>query len=519
MAMSHGCHVLVEKPMALTMADSQAMVHAAEQANVRLCVNHNMVYEDVVQKAIALASGGAIGELISVEASFLYDARRNSTLLEDGAEHSHWVYRLNGGLLQDLMPHMAALVFEFLPDIAEVKSIGLNLGVLPKGWDDEIRVLVRSSSLIGYISISLSEKPDTIALVLKGTQGILSANLFNGIVNLQTQSSLPRAVGRGLSGFQLGAQNLTGAIANIYRFATGGIDKSGGIERMITRFYESVRKGTEPPISTAKSLCVVDLMTRVWPAPSEQARQVASMVTGRRNSTQAPKALVTGASGFIGTHLVKRLLAENIAVRALVRPNSVHAGRLKALDVEIVEGSLDDPQALLEASKGIEVIYHAGASMSNDWEEQRRTSIDGTRYLIDAALAHRVDRLVYLSSLAVYEVAGARESAIVKEDWPQAHQPENHGCLRPFEDPGREDAARSSSQPGSGGDHRAAGYRPGALGPDIPAAPWISLSGKAVPGHRQGRRAASHYLCGQHGRCHLQGRQRSRGHRTDLQPR
>jgi len=427
MAMRQGCHVLVEKPMALTVADSQEMVNAANQQGVRLCVNHNMIFDDVVQKAMRLASGGAIGELVSVEASFLYDARRNPALLEDGAEYSHWVYRLNGGLLQDLMPHMAALVFEFLPAIEDVKFISLNKGVLPRAWDDEIRVLVRSNALIGYINISLSEKPDTISLVLKGKQGILSANLFNGIVNLQTKTSLPRAVDRGLSGFKLGFQNLSGAVANIYKFATGGIDKSGGIERMIGRFYESVRHGTEPPVSTDKSLCVVDLMNRVWPTPSEQARQLSGMATSRRKSTLAPTALVTGASGFVGIHLVKKLLAENVVVRALVRPNSIHAGRLRTLDVEVVEGSLDDAQILSEAARGIKTIYHAGAAMNNNWEEHERTNINGTQYLINAALAHRVDRLVYLSTLAVYEVASLRENTVIKEDSPYQKNPKLMG--------------------------------------------------------------------------------------------
>jgi 2-alkyl-3-oxoalkanoate reductase len=426
MAMSQGCHVLVEKPMALTMADSEEMVYTAKQGGVRLCVNHNMIFDDVVQKAMGLASGGAIGELISVEASFLYDAKRNPALLEDGAEYSHWAYRLNGGLLQDLMPHMAALVFEFIPTIEDVKSISLNRGVLPKGWDDEIRVLMRSDALIGYINISLNEKPDTISLVLKGKRGIINANLFSGILSVQTKSSLPRAVDRGLSGFQLSLQNLNGAVANIYRFATGRIDKSGGIERMIARFYDSVKNGTETPVSTDKSLRVVDLMTKVWPAPSEQARRLSCSATSRKSGV-TPTALVTGASGFIGTHLIKRLLAENVAVRALVRPNSIHAGRLRTLDVEVVEGSLDDAQILSEATRGIKTIYHAGAVMNNNWEEHQRTNINGTEYLIRAALANHIDRLVYLSTLAVYEVASLKKNTIISEDSPYQKNPKLMG--------------------------------------------------------------------------------------------
>ena len=52
MAMNQGCHVLVEKPMALSMDDAQKMTQVSKENNVRLCVNHNMVFENVVQRAM-----------------------------------------------------------------------------------------------------------------------------------------------------------------------------------------------------------------------------------------------------------------------------------------------------------------------------------------------------------------------------------------------------------------------------------------------------------------------------------
>ena len=426
MAMNHGCHVLVEKPMALNMADAEKMIEAARRNDVHLCANHNMIFDEVVQKSMKLAASGAIGDLVSVEACLLYDVRRNPAVLEEGAEHWHWVYRLNGGLLQDLMPHMAALVFEFLPELEEVQSIALNRVILPKGWQDETRVLMRSKSLIGYINISLNEKPDMISLTLKGTRGIIQANLFNGILTLQRKSGLPRAIDRGLSGFQLGLQNLRGALVNIYKFATGRIDKSGGIDQVISRFYASILNGLETPISLDKSLRVVDLMTRIWPAPTVDPDKI-SLPFSAKKISKAPTALVTGASGFIGTHLVKKLLSENIGVRALVRPNSIHAGRLKTIDVDIVEGSLGDPDAIYEATKGIKTLYHAGAAMNDNWQDHYQFNIKGTEYLIKAALAHGVERFVHLSTIVVYEVASAKKNQVIREDSPYQKNPKGMG--------------------------------------------------------------------------------------------
>ena len=70
MAMNNGCNVLVEKPMALMMTDAEKMVEAAKHNKVRLCVNHNMVFEGVTRHAIEMACQGAIGEVVSVEAYY-----------------------------------------------------------------------------------------------------------------------------------------------------------------------------------------------------------------------------------------------------------------------------------------------------------------------------------------------------------------------------------------------------------------------------------------------------------------
>lgn len=428
MAMNQGCHVLVEKPMALTMADAEKMVEVAKQNKVHLCVDHNMIFGEVVQRAIQLASTGIIGEVVSVETYQSYDARRNPAFTEEGVEHSHWFYRMNGGPLEDLMPHPASFVMEFIPEIKEVKSVGHNRGILPKGFQDEVRVLIKSDSVIGYISISLNEKPDIIVLTVKGTKGVVQVDLFNNILTLRTQSGLPRAVSRGLSGFQLTLQNFKGSLGNIYKFARGRVDKSDGIGPVISRFYESIRNGGEAPISLDKSLRVVDLMNRIWPVPVIDVEKTRLSLHASKKKNVAPTVLVTGASGFIGTHLIKKLLSENIGVRALVRPNSTHAGRLRKYNVDIAEGNLADADALYEAAKGIKTIYHLGAAASSSWEDNYQSTVKGTENLIKAALEYQVERFVHVSTIAVYELISVNKSAKVKEDSPYLRNSKEMGA-------------------------------------------------------------------------------------------
>ena len=416
MAMEKGCHVLVEKPMALSLADAKRMVDSAKSTQRKLCVVHSKVFEGVIQRAIGLAADGAVGEPVSVEASYAYDSRRSQAIYGEGAERSHWSYRLNGGPLQDLMPHPASLVMEFISQIEKVHCIGRNRGEVPEGWQDEIRVMVESGSVTGYIDLSLNERPDTIALTIKGTKGVIHADLFNNTMTLRGRSKLPRAVDRGLSGFQLASQYLRQSVANTFRFATGRIDDSGGIGPLIHAYYEAIRNGEDSPVSPEKSLLVVELMTKVWPAPPVEIRDKPVRVS--RSSRRKPTALVTGGTGFIGTHLIQRLRAEHVSVRVLVRPNSIRAGRLDDAEVDIAQGDLADTAAVYEATRGIDTVYHAGASTGNDWEESYRSTVKGTDNLIRAAVAHGVKRFVHLSSLAVYDLSSPNGHRVIDESSP-----------------------------------------------------------------------------------------------------
>lgn len=417
LAMEQGCHVFVEKPMALTEDDAQKMIDASQRHQILLWANHNMVFEESVLAAKKLVAEGNIGDIVTVEANYSFNPQRYPAILAEGAEWSHWSYRMPGGPLQDLMPHPASLVLEFMQDFETVQSTATNRGVLPEGWQDEVRVLLNSGSVMGYICLSMSERPDTVLLTIKGTQGTLQANLFNNVLTLQQKSSLPRAIARGLSGFELSLQNLKGSIQNISQFAKGNLDKTNGLGSAIAAFYAAIRNDVDRPQSLDQGYQVVKLMDQIWPTPTGDTSQKFSVASPSLDIPQAPTALITGASGFIGTYLIQRLLTEKIGIRALVRPSSQHLGRLKTLPVDIAQGSLTDPAFIAKSMQGIETIYHAAAPVgSNDWDNHYQVTVKATETLINTAIDYGVKRLVFISSLSVYDLLALRNGATVNEE-------------------------------------------------------------------------------------------------------
>jgi len=112
--------------------------------------------------------------------------------------------------------------------------------------------------------------------------------------------------------------------------------------------------------------------------------------------------LVTGATGFLGGHVVRALLAQGRAVRAMGR--NLQAGlALSALGADFVPVDLTDRAPTVEACRGVRAVIHAGA-LSSAWGKVRdfyETNVTGTEHVIAGCLAHGVDRLVYISSPSV----------------------------------------------------------------------------------------------------------------------
>jgi dihydroflavonol-4-reductase len=111
-------------------------------------------------------------------------------------------------------------------------------------------------------------------------------------------------------------------------------------------------------------------------------------------------ALITGASGFVGGHLVERLLGQGWDVRALVRATS-DTRHLDALGVACVAGDLSDAGSVERASSGCDTVFHlAAATFERDEASFVRANAEGTRLVADAVRRAGVQRLVYLSSYA-----------------------------------------------------------------------------------------------------------------------
>lgn len=114
------------------------------------------------------------------------------------------------------------------------------------------------------------------------------------------------------------------------------------------------------------------------------------------------KVLVTGATGFIGAHLIEKLVAAGNMVRVLIRnPKGLHPVFYSPL-VRIIQGDITDQKTVEKAVQGIQFVYHLAHGLGQTWDDFYRLNVIPTKNLALVSLKEKVKYFVFVSSIAVY---------------------------------------------------------------------------------------------------------------------
>ncbi len=415
-ALKNGCHVLVEKPLAMNADEVDCISAAATAAQKSVCVNHSLLYDRFVSRALRLVRSGAIG------APLTFDYFRSSEYppYRGGSLPIH--YRDGGYPFLDQGVHAIYLAESFLGAIEDVKAFHGTHGGDSNLLYDEWRVAARCQRGTANIHISWNVRPLQSWFIVQGTEGILRANLFAMWVTHSRQLPLPKAPARALQAMSEGLSICAQVPANIVRFASKKIVQYDGLHSLVAAFYRALQTGAAMPVATEHARSTVYWTNRV----SQEADAAKVKFQDRFQSEGRAKVLVTGATGLIGRHLVRQLLQKGDRVRIFVRRPPPEF--TNDLNIEAFLGDLGDPAAVDRAVSGTNIVYHLGATMKGSAHDHERGTVCGTQNIVDSVLRHDVQRLVYVSSLSCLHAADSGRGAIVTEDWPVEPFPIKRGA-------------------------------------------------------------------------------------------
>jgi predicted dehydrogenase/nucleoside-diphosphate-sugar epimerase len=405
-ALQRGCHVLIEKPVAESVEDALAIAELARRKNLTASVNHSLLYDPQVRRALDAVQSGALGRVVSV------DILRGSEYppYEGGPLPPH--YRKAGYPYRDLGVHCLYIIQTLLGPIEEVTGTWSSLGGDPNLAYDEWRSVARCQRGLGQFQLSWNTKPMQSQIIIHGTRGVLRVDLFAMFHGKRASTPLPKAAERLVNAITDSVQPLVDVPVGVWKFARKQVKAYQGLRNLVADFYARLPEGAPPPVTVEDAAEVVRWIEKVARAAEvEHAANLARFVLSPR-----VEVLVTGASGSLGSALLRRLMEDGMTdgkkVRVFVRriPENPLAG------VEYCFGNLGDPSAVDRAVAGAETVIHVGASMKGGWPEHLGGTVVGTQNVVDACRKHGVAQLVHISSMSVLDWAGSSGKGPVAED-------------------------------------------------------------------------------------------------------
>jgi predicted dehydrogenase len=262
-ALDAGCHIFVEKPLALDSKDAQRLIDYTLRRDRKMTIGYTYYFDPIARALRKMVRDDIIGEVVHVESFFGYNLSGpfGQPVLQDD---EHWVRALPGGLLHNVIDHLLNKIIEFIPDQQPEICVSAwdRSGLL--GLPDELRMMVRGREASGYATFSCHAKPLTHSLTVFGSKNTVHLDFVGNCITFETSPSLPGALGRLSCAFDQARQYLIQAAGNVIRFVKSEYQYFAGLNFLMSSFYDSIIENRPVPISYAEILRAYRLMDEVF---------------------------------------------------------------------------------------------------------------------------------------------------------------------------------------------------------------------------------------------------------------
>jgi len=275
--LEHGCHVYVEKPFTVDAQQAEQLVELAEKKGLKLTAGHNLQFSHAARRLRTLVSDGYLGgQPVHMESNYCYDLGNVAYARALLGDRQHWVRRLPGKLLQNIISHGIARIAEFLPgDNVQVISHGftspLLRGIGETEIVDELRVIISDSQqTTAYFTFSSQMRPSLHDFRIYGPK--------NGLILDQDHEILLRLRGAKFKSYAdffippvlFARQHLSNLVRNTKLFLARDFHMDAGMKVLIESFYHSIREDTPPPIPYREILLTARIMDMIFDQLGDQ---------------------------------------------------------------------------------------------------------------------------------------------------------------------------------------------------------------------------------------------------------
>lgn len=246
-ALGSGCHVFVEKPMALTAHDARLMALAAEDGHRILTVGHNHLFDSVIREARTRMASGRLGQLVGLDAFH-------------GALPGHpaWVTELPSGFWVNDVSHLLYLCQSFMGEFLAIQAIGYPVGEGSKVT--ELRVIAQHAQGLSSLTLSEAAAPFRHRLTLLGTERTLEVDLIHSTLIEARPFTGHRWLRKGVATLDASSQLLLGACRNAFRVLVGRERGWSRLRALLEAFYAAIRCGDPSPVPVTQGVRVMEII-------------------------------------------------------------------------------------------------------------------------------------------------------------------------------------------------------------------------------------------------------------------
>lgn len=417
--LKNGCHVLIEKPVCISLEELSQIDRTACENKRMACVDHMRLFDPLILKAEGMVKSGQLGAIINISAEYSYDFFQR----EDIDAASRWIKDLPGGAFFDTMAHPLCVIDKFLPGLKLEKSVTVKNS---RGLDNELWCVFTFLDKTATLHMSLSINPLVNCVEIECTNGFIKIDLRNFLLVVRKKHSLPNLIERIVGNFSVAMQIICGTIGSIFKFLSGKLDPYSGLNTIIKNLYASaVSENGVSPVPHAEVKRLLALMVDIFPY---QKLEIDKNLRQKEALSDADF-LITGGTGFIGRRLVNKLIEKGYRVRVLSH-RELNENEIKKIfngKVEVIKGNIYSLEDVKKACFNVKKVIHLAAASKGDWNYHLDTTITGTRNILEAADSLKVESVIYVSTINVYDAKKYPHNRVINEDFAYEDLPERRG--------------------------------------------------------------------------------------------
>ena len=271
LCLEHGANVYVEKPFVVYAHEAQKLIEIAEKRGLKLTAGHNYQFSPAARRMRSLVESGYLGgNAVHIESHYGYNLADPSYARALLGDKQHWVRRLPGKLLQNIISHGIARIAEFLAtDNPQVIAYGFVSPLLKSIGEteiiDELRVIISEEErTTAYFTFSSQMKPSIHELRVYGSKNGLILDEDHDILLRLRGDKYKSYADKFVPPVQFAKQHLGNLFTNLGLFLSNDFHMDSGMKYLMESFYKSIREGAPVPIPYREILLTTRIMGEIF---------------------------------------------------------------------------------------------------------------------------------------------------------------------------------------------------------------------------------------------------------------